>query len=56
MKNRPEMTKLRYARLKKVFEGRKKQLEDARACGERFVSVSKYDRARKAWRAARGWD
>lgn len=57
---KPYTTPLRYSRLKKVFEGRKQQLEDAREPGAHQhaygKAVRKYIRARIAWRAARGWE
>ena len=58
---------LRRMRLKKVFEGRKAQLETVRAHSamhwppdrksERAYAraIKKYTRARCAWRAFRGW-
>ena len=50
---------LRFARLKMVFEGRKKQFTTAREPGAHphayGTAVVKYVRARTAWRAARGW-
>lgn len=56
---------LRFKRLKLVFEGRQRQLEKVRDMSgwlpnyeERCAysrAVHKYTKARKAWRAARGW-
>lgn len=56
---------LRWRRLKAVFEGRCRQLEEVREDPTwpytRFRSnaygraVTKYTRARTAWRAIRGW-
>lgn len=56
---------LRYKRLKKVFEGRSRQLEHVRntmfypysAEDNRRYSeaVTKYTEARRKWRAIRGW-
>lgn len=53
----------RRRRLRAVFEGRSKQLEEARlhdnanAAGPRRygAAVTRYTRARTAWRAIRGW-
>lgn len=46
----------RKQRLKMVYEGRKRQLEAARQTGDSYgYCVTRYDRARRAWRAFRGW-
>jgi hypothetical protein len=46
----------RRARLKLVFEGRKRQLDEAKGSRAYGRAVVKYTRARRAWRAFRGWE